>query len=67
MACRSVPVLLKISALLERWSSDAWIVNYTNPTNNVTHAVLRFGRGGSSSGSATSTWRTWRSGGASST
>jgi 6-phospho-beta-glucosidase len=41
MACRSVPVLLEIARLLERVAPDAWIVNYTNPTNVVTDAVLR--------------------------
>lgn len=39
MACRSVPVLLRIAELAD---PDAWIVNYTNPTNIVTDAVLRY-------------------------
>ena len=43
MACRSVPVLLRIAALCARVAPSAWIVNYTNPTNIVTDAVLRFG------------------------
>ncbi len=43
MACRSVPVLLEIARLLERVAPGAWIVNYTNPTNVVTDAVLRHG------------------------
>ena len=43
MACRSVPVLLRIARLLERLAPDAWIVNYTNPTNVVTDALLRHG------------------------
>ncbi|WP_329522123.1 family 4 glycosyl hydrolase [Spirillospora sp. NBC_01491] len=38
MACRSVPVLLEIAAAAD---PGAWIVNYTNPTNVVTDAVLR--------------------------
>ncbi|WP_233358545.1 family 4 glycosyl hydrolase [Thermomonospora amylolytica] len=38
MACRSVPVLLEIADLAD---PGAWIVNYTNPTNIVTDAVLR--------------------------
>ncbi|MFB4319714.1 glycoside hydrolase family 4 [Actinomadura sp. 21ATH] len=38
MACRSVPVLLEIAAAAD---PDAWIVNYTNPTNVVTDAVAR--------------------------
>jgi 6-phospho-beta-glucosidase len=38
MACRSVPVLLEIAREAPR---DAWIINYTNPTNIVTDAVLR--------------------------
>ncbi|WP_067483236.1 family 4 glycosyl hydrolase [Actinomadura hibisca] len=38
MALRSVPVLLDIAA---HTPPDAWIVNYTNPTNIVTDAVAR--------------------------
>ncbi|XRQ05031.1 glycoside hydrolase family 4 [Actinomadura welshii] len=38
MALRSVPVLLEIAAAA---GPDAWIVNYTNPTNIVTDAVAR--------------------------
>ncbi|MQY06731.1 family 4 glycosyl hydrolase [Actinomadura macrotermitis] len=38
MALRSVPVLLEVAAL----AGDAWIVNYTNPTNIVTDAVARY-------------------------
>lgn len=38
MALRSVPVLLEIASLT---GPDAWIVNYTNPTNIVTDAVAR--------------------------
>lgn len=38
MACRSVPVLLEIARTAP---PDAWIINYTNPTNIVTDAVLR--------------------------
>jgi 6-phospho-beta-glucosidase len=43
LACRSVPVLLRIAALCAEVAPRAWIVNYTNPTNIVTDAVLRFG------------------------
>ncbi|MFD0851351.1 glycoside hydrolase family 4, partial [Actinomadura adrarensis] len=39
MACRSIPVLMEIAALAGK---DAWIVNYTNPTNVVTDAVTRY-------------------------
>ncbi|MFL6072969.1 MAG: hypothetical protein ACJ73S_06170 [Mycobacteriales bacterium] len=42
MACRSVPVLLRIAAILADVAPDAWIVNYTNPTNIVTDAVTRY-------------------------
>lgn len=42
MACRSVPVLLEIARTLAEVAPDAWIVNYTNPTNIVTDAVSRF-------------------------
>jgi 6-phospho-beta-glucosidase len=41
MALRSVPVLLDIAAILAEVAPDAWIVNYTNPTNVVTDAVTR--------------------------
>jgi 6-phospho-beta-glucosidase len=41
MACRSVPVLLQIARRLQQVAPEAWIVNYTNPTNVVTDAVLR--------------------------
>src|SRR6266498_3734204 len=43
MACRSVPVLLEIAEIIHRTAPRAWIVNYTNPTNIVTDAVLRHG------------------------
>jgi 6-phospho-beta-glucosidase len=43
MACRSVPVLLEIAAIVRRAAPHAWIVNYTNPTSIVTDAVLRHG------------------------
>jgi 6-phospho-beta-glucosidase len=42
MACRSVPVLLRIAGHLAEVAPAAWIVNYTNPTNIVTDAVTRF-------------------------
>jgi 6-phospho-beta-glucosidase len=42
MALRSVPVLLDIAGTLARVAPDAWIVNYTNPTNVVTDAVTRY-------------------------
>jgi 6-phospho-beta-glucosidase len=42
MACRSVPVLLDIARILAEVAPDAWIVNYTNPTNIVTDAVTRY-------------------------
>lgn len=41
MACRSVPVLLGIARVLAEVAPDAWILNYTNPTNVVTDAVSR--------------------------
>jgi 6-phospho-beta-glucosidase len=42
MACRSVPVLLDIARTLAEVAPDAWILNYTNPTNVVTDAVARY-------------------------
>lgn len=45
MACRSVPVLLRLAELRDQVAPLAWIVNYTNPTSIVTAAVERFGSG----------------------
>ncbi|HEY7484256.1 MAG TPA: glycoside hydrolase family 4 [Streptosporangiaceae bacterium] len=42
MALRSVPVLLEIATILAEVAPDAWIVNYTNPTNIVADAVTRY-------------------------
>ncbi|HEV7932831.1 MAG TPA: glycoside hydrolase family 4 [Actinomadura sp.] len=42
MACRSVPVLLEIARTLGEVAPEAWILNYTNPTNVVTDAVTRY-------------------------
>lgn len=42
MACRSVPVLLDLARTVADVAPDAWIVNYTNPTNIVTAAVTGF-------------------------
>jgi 6-phospho-beta-glucosidase len=41
MACRVVPVLQGICADAEAMCPDAWIVNYTNPTQYVADAVRR--------------------------
>lgn len=41
MACRVVPVLKAICADAEKICPDAWIVNYTNPTQYVADAVRR--------------------------
>jgi 6-phospho-beta-glucosidase len=45
MACRSIPVLLKLAELRDQVAPLAWILNYTNPTSIVTAAVERFGSG----------------------
>jgi 6-phospho-beta-glucosidase len=45
MACRSVPVLLRLAELRDQVAPLAWIVNYTNPTSIVTAAVERYGSG----------------------
>jgi 6-phospho-beta-glucosidase len=42
LACRAIPVLLDIARTLAEVAPDAWIINYTNPTNVVTDAVLRY-------------------------
>jgi 6-phospho-beta-glucosidase len=41
MACRVVPVLKAICADAEKICPDAWIINYTNPTQYVADAVRR--------------------------
>ena len=41
MCCRVVPILRGLCADAERWCPDAWVVNYTNPTQYVTDAIRR--------------------------
>ncbi|NIM92396.1 MAG: hypothetical protein GTO18_01600 [Anaerolineales bacterium] len=41
MACRVVPVLQEICADAQELCPDAWIINYTNPTQYVADAVRR--------------------------
>jgi 6-phospho-beta-glucosidase len=41
MACRGVPVLREILADAEELCPDAWILNYTNPTQLVADAIQR--------------------------
>lgn len=41
---RSIPVMLEIARDVERYSPNAWIINYTNPTGLVAEAVTRFTR-----------------------
>ncbi|HWI65101.1 MAG TPA: 6-phospho-beta-glucosidase, partial [Symbiobacteriaceae bacterium] len=41
---RSIPVMLEIARDVERYSPDAWIINYTNPTGLVAEAVTRYSR-----------------------
>jgi 6-phospho-beta-glucosidase len=41
MACRVVPVLREICADAQELCPDAWIINYTNPTQYVAEAVRR--------------------------
>lgn len=41
MACRVVPVLRELCATAEALCPDAWIVNYTNPTQYVADAIQR--------------------------
>jgi 6-phospho-beta-glucosidase len=41
MACRVVPLLREICADATRMCPDAWIINYTNPTQFVADAVRR--------------------------
>jgi 6-phospho-beta-glucosidase len=41
MCCRVVPILREICADAQKLCPDAWIINYTNPTNYVADAVRR--------------------------
>jgi len=41
-ALRTIPVMLEIARDVERYSPDAWIINYTNPTGLVTEAVTKY-------------------------
>jgi 6-phospho-beta-glucosidase len=41
MACRVVPVLRDLCASAQEMCPDAWIINYTNPTQYVADAVRR--------------------------
>lgn len=42
MALRSIQVIREIVALMESSAPDAFLLNYTNPTNIVTEAVARY-------------------------
>lgn len=41
MCCRVIPILKEICADAQALCPDAWIINYTNPTNYVADAVRR--------------------------
>ncbi|MGE5598013.1 MAG: 6-phospho-beta-glucosidase [Bacteroidota bacterium] len=41
-ALRTIPAMLEIARDVERYSPNAWIVNYTNPTGLVTEAVTKY-------------------------
>jgi 6-phospho-beta-glucosidase len=41
-AFRTIPVLLDIARDVEKYSPNAWIINYTNPTGLVTEAVTKY-------------------------
>lgn len=41
-ALRTIPAMLDIAREVERYSPNAWIVNYTNPTGLVTEAVTKY-------------------------
>lgn len=43
-ACRTIPIALEIAADMERLCSDAWLLNFTNPSGMVTEAILRHSR-----------------------
>lgn len=39
MALRTAAVAIEYARLIERWSSDAWMINFTNPAGLITQAV----------------------------
>lgn len=43
-ALRTIPVMLEIARDVERYSPDAWIINYTNPAGLVTEAVTKYSK-----------------------
>lgn len=43
-ALRTIPVMLDIAHDLEKYSPQAWIVNYTNPTGIVAEAVTKYSK-----------------------
>jgi len=42
-ALRSVPAALEVADMIERLAPKAWLLNYTNPTNIVTQALVTHG------------------------
>ncbi|TJY43556.1 6-phospho-beta-glucosidase [Cohnella pontilimi] len=43
-ALRTIPAMLEIARDVERYSPDAWIINYTNPAGLVTEAVTKYSK-----------------------
>jgi 6-phospho-beta-glucosidase len=43
-AMRTIPAMLEIAHDVEKYSPDAWIVNYTNPTGLVAEAVNKYSK-----------------------
>lgn len=43
-ALRTIPVMLDIAHDVEKYSPNAWIINYTNPTGLVAEAVCKYSR-----------------------
>ncbi len=41
-ALRTIPVMIEIARDVEKYSPDAWIVNYTNPTGLITEAITKY-------------------------
>ncbi len=41
-ALRTIPVMMDIAKDVEKYSPDAWVVNYTNPTGLVTEALKKY-------------------------
>jgi len=44
MALRTIPVMLRYAAIIEKEAPDAWVINFTNPAGLITEALHRHTR-----------------------